>query len=175
MRGGLTSRRCGGVSRCHGSSSARALLKQWGQVVLFCEPLAGTMSEWRSSEQRKEETMICFQESSSLLIQGSQVTINDIPVLDLLALYPETLPDLMKPQEGTRRRPGTDEHLLAAMHKTLKSLGALREALRWHPQACSSDTWPLYQLIEDPTLIPPHTVSDLSRHGSPYHGTPHGL
>ena len=146
------------------------MLKQWEQVVLFCEPLAGIMSEWRSSEQLKEETIVCFQEASKLLIQGSQVTINDTSVLDLLALYPETLPDLMKPKEGTRRRPGTDEHLLAAMHKTLKSLGALREALRLHPQlASSSDT------RAEPPPVPYHTVSDWSKHGSPYHGTPHGI
>lgn len=115
--------------------------------------------------QRKEDTSACFQEASNYLTKASQVTIINTTVIDLLTLYPETLPDLMKPSKGTKRRPGTDEHLLAAMQKTSAGLRELREAVRLHPQlACSSD------VQGDLALVPYHAVSEWSKHGSPHHG-----
>ena len=114
---------------------------------------------------RKEDTSVCFKEASTYLTKGSQVTISNTPVIDLLTLYPEALPDLMKPSKGTKRRPGSDEHLLAAMQKTSAGLRELREAVRLHPQlACSSD------VQGDLPLVPYHAVSEWSKHGSPNHG-----
>ena len=153
------------------------MLKQWELVVLFCQPSAGTMTETVGQRdavvlRRKEESILNCEEASNFLAQGSQVTINNTPVLDLLALYPETLPDLMKPSKGTRRRPGSDEHLLAAMHKTLTGLGELRVALSLHPQLAGSSV-----TRANPPLVPYHgTVQTwVSKHGSPYDGTPPGI
>ena len=115
--------------------------------------------------QRKEDTSACFQEASTYLTKASQVTIINTTVIDLLTLYPETLPDLMKPSKGTKRRPGTDEHLLAAMQKTSAGLRELREAVRLHPQLAGSS-----DVQGNLALVPYHAVSEWSKHGSPHHG-----
>lgn len=54
----------------------------------------------------------------------------------------------MKPSKGTKRRPGSDEHLLSAMQKTSAGLRELREAVRLHPQlAGSSDVQHIQPLV----------------------------
>ena len=101
--------------------------------------MAGIFQQKQTAAFRcKADAISCLKEASKHLSQASKVQIIDTPVIDLLTLYPETLPDLMKPSKGAKRKPGSDELLLSAMQKTWTGLRELRDAVRLHPQLAIS-------------------------------------
>jgi hypothetical protein len=101
----------------------------------------------RYVERRKlvQAAQDLYVDAPALLKALEGITVLDMPLLDLITLHPDLLPDITR---GSKKKIGSDGHLLSAMQKILGGLADIKSAMG-HPRMLAVVAWQLSRGLAD--------------------------